>query len=130
MELDLQMPFWYPGDEALLVFNQLWVPVFGIFALVSMILSYKVIKEGWPKYLLLPFITNIIGVVLFVVVLETDVIVLGGFFVVLLMLVGTVVQIVGLWSRSLTLALLCIPYLIWLIIMNVFYIELIRVNII
>jgi len=95
-----------------------------------MILSYKVIKEGWPKYLLLPFIANIIGVVLFVVVLETDVILLGGFLVVLLMLVGTVVQIVGLWSRSLTLALLCIPYLIWLIMMSVFYIELIRVNII
>ena len=130
MDLDLQTPFWYPGDEAWLVFNQLWVPIFGIFALVSLILSYKVIKEGWPKYLLWPFIANMIGVVLFAAVLETDVIVLGGFFVVLLMLVGTVVQIVGLWSRSLTRAGLCIPYLIWLIIMNVFYIELIRVNII
>lgn len=127
--MDIETPFWYPGDQVFTIFNQLWVPVFGIFALVSLIIIYKVIRDGWPKYLVWPFIMNIIGLVLFAIVVKTDVIVSGGSLVVLLMLAGTVVQIWGVWSRSLTLALLCVPYLIWLIIMQVFYIELIRLNV-
>ncbi len=125
---NIKTPSWYPGDEAFAFLNELWVPVFGIFALVSLIVVYKIIREGWPKYLIAPFITNIIGVVLFPIVVKMDSLVLGGSFVTLLMFVGTVVQIWELSSRARTLALLCVPYLIWLIIILIISIELIRLN--
>jgi len=121
-------PRWYPGNEVWLFLNNLWVPIFALFSVVGVIVLYKTIKQDWSKNVAVPFIVNIVGVVLVPVMtfqLET---LIGGFIVTLLLSVSAGMQGYMLWRYSKILTLLCVPYVLWTIPIIVLYIELIRLN--
>lgn len=125
----LQKPWWYPGDDVLEMLNQIFAVVYPLFAFVMIVVGYRIVKNGWPWWYLVPFLGNVVATFAFIVIgaryesllgTAADVFVMWGFMVWAVILMA---------NRSRWLVGLIIPYAFWLTMFLGIYIELMRVNI-